>query len=67
MQPNGNTANFRQAEQATVQHGTIAILRIGEAGVAALPSEAWIARHLPRLHAAEECLEGAIDAQDHVL
>jgi hypothetical protein len=32
MQPDGNTAKLGEAEHATVQHGAVAILRIG-AGV----------------------------------
>jgi hypothetical protein len=67
METDGNTPNLRQAEHAAVQHRTPTVLRIGECVIAPPASEAGIARLLARLHAAEEGLEGALDAQDHVL
>src|SRR5215472_3170376 len=35
MEPDGNTAKLRQAEDTAVQYSAVAILRIGEAGIAA--------------------------------
>ncbi len=65
----GHAPDLRQDQAAIVETGAamLADLRIGEAVVAAPPSEAGIARRLAGSHATEERLEGAIQSQEHIL
>jgi hypothetical protein len=56
-----NPPDLRQDQEAVVEGGTVAKLRGGEAVVAALPLEAWVARLLASLDAAEEGLKRPVE------
>jgi hypothetical protein len=67
MESNGDPANCRQAEHATIQHRAVAILGIGEGVVAGLALEARVLRCLPVRDALEERLIRPLDPPEDIL
>src|SRR5262249_14756247 len=67
MEPDGNTPDLGETEYATIQHGAVAILWIGEGVIAVLALEPGIARRLASRYSPEERLIGLFHSTQHVL
>src|SRR5262249_47030354 len=65
----GDAPDLGEDQEAVVQPSATVLphLRIGEAGVAADTLKAGIARRLASADAAEECLKGVVQPQEHIL
>ena len=65
--PNGDSTDLGEYQIAIIEGGTVAKLLVGETRVAVSALEAGIPWQLTRLDAAKECLEGTVQAGEHVL
>jgi hypothetical protein len=63
----GNAPDLDEHQISVFEHSTVAEPLIGETRVAVGPLKARIAELFTILHAAKECLEGMIQAGEHIL